>query len=246
MGRPPQPVPAVPGLWVFGANPATRGGTAWWLPSEATQGDPSGSDPSGGDPSGASGLLIDCPAFNEANLTFLKACGAGLLVLTGRHGHGGVVRRWQQALGWPVLVQEQEAYLLPGVEQLMFFAQEHQLAGGGRLLWTPGPSPGACVLHSPGAGQGSGLLFCGRLLVPVAPARLAPLRTPGTFHWPRQLHSLGRLRDWLAARSAASPWLASSAGLAALRGEAVVPDALAQLAASSLEPLPAPAAPAFR
>lgn len=197
------------------------GGTAWWL-------DPPAPGPDGG-------LLIDCPALTAANLSFLQSRGSGTLVLTGRQGHG-VVRRWQQALGWPVVVQEQEAYLLPGVQRLVSFAAEHQLGCGGRLLWTPGPSPGACVLHGRAGGQG--VLFCGRLLAPVGPARLAPLRTSRTFHWPRQLHSLERLRRWLAASGPTAPiWLASGAGLGALRGAKVVPDALRCLASLDSERL---------
>jgi hypothetical protein len=53
-----------------------------------------------------------------------------------------------------VLVQEQEAFLLPGVKALETFGLEHALAPGLRLLWTPGPSPGACVLHAFGADAG--------------------------------------------------------------------------------------------
>jgi hypothetical protein len=213
-------VAAVPGLWVFAPNPRTQGGTAWWLTGDAAD----------------TGLLIDCPAFTRANLNFLRHQGAGTLVLTGRHGHGDV-RRWQQALGWSVLVQEQEAYLLPRVERLECFAQEHRLAAGAALLWAPGPSPGAVVLLSAAGARRDGVLFCGRLLLPVAPAVLAPLRRTGTFHWPRQLRSLANLRQWLAASGAASPWLASGGGLGALRGGKVVPDGLAQLAALDLEAL---------
>ncbi|MFO7630350.1 MAG: MBL fold metallo-hydrolase [Prochlorococcaceae cyanobacterium] len=211
------------GLWLFAPNRDTQGGSAWWLEAQAQ---PQAEGEAGG-------LLIDCPALSEANLAFLRAQAAGTLVLTGRQGHGKVLR-WQQALGWPVLVQEQEAYLLPGVERLQSFGAEHRLSGGGALLWTPGPSPGACVLHAQAAGQG--VLFCGRLLLPVGPASLAPLRTRSTFHWQRQLLSLERLRLWLAASAGSAPiWLASGAGLGALRGGKLGPDALQQLQSLDLE-----------
>ena len=85
------------------------------------------------------------------------------MLLTNREGHGRV-RRLQQRLGWPVLVQEQEAYLLPGVDPLETFAEEHRTAAGLRLLWTPGPTPGSCVVHAPAPWN---VLFCGRLLVPL-------------------------------------------------------------------------------
>jgi glyoxylase-like metal-dependent hydrolase (beta-lactamase superfamily II) len=203
----------LPGLWLFAPNRDSEGGSAWWLEHPALD------------------LLIDVPALTAANLAFLRerwarpaaarpgaAAGPPWIVLTGRHGHGRC-RRLQQALGWPVLVQEQEAYLLPGVEALAAFGADHDLAEGVRLLWTPGPSPGACVLHARAEGGVDGL-FCGRLLVPLAPARLGPLRSRRTFHWPRQLRSLARLRQWLPPGSPA--WIATAAGLGALRGAKVV------------------------
>ncbi len=222
-GRPPRPVR--PDLWCFAPSRDSQGGTAWWL--ELADLD----------------LLIDCPGLTAANLAFLReraarraprpagAAPAAWIVLSGREGHGRC-RRWQQALDWPVLVQEQEAYLLPDVAPLQHFGADHSLAEGVRLLWTPGSSPGACVLH---VRRGSDLdgLFCGRLLVPVAPARLAPLRSPRCFHWPRQLGSLALLRNWLPAGS--PDWIATGAGLGALRGERLVGGGAAMLASIDLQ-----------
>jgi hypothetical protein len=218
-GRPPRQL--MPGLWVFAPSRDSHGGTAWLL------------HPPGGAP-----LLIDCPGLTAANLAFLRGESdasplrqdrrdtaeggpSGLVVLTSREGHGRC-RRLQQALEWPVLVQEQEAYLLPGVSPLRTFGEQEVVAEGLRLLWTPGPTPGSCVLHAAGewaAAEGD-VLFCGRLLVPTAPGQAAPLRTPRTFHWPRQLRSLKRLRQWLPAES--PQWIASGAGLGALRGEKLI------------------------
>jgi len=130
-------------------------------------------------------------------------------------------------------VQEQEAYLLPGVEQLHSFGREHQLAETVRLLWTPGPTPGSCVLHHGGPGLDG--LFCGRLLQPLAPGVLAPLRQRRTFHWRRQLASLERLRAWLPAGSPA--WIACGGGLGALRGALLVGDGSGVLAGLDLAPL---------
>jgi len=96
-GRPPQAVRA--DLWLFAPNRDSQGGSSWWLQRPL--------------PDGACGVLIDCPALSEANLSFLRQRGPGWIVLTGREGHGRC-RRLQEALGWPVWVQEQEAYLLPG------------------------------------------------------------------------------------------------------------------------------------
>ena len=201
-GRAPRPVQSK--LWLFAPNRDTQGGSAWFL--EHADHD----------------LLIDAPALTEANLAFLRQRSRpGQIVLTGRDGHGRC-RALQEALGWPVLVQEQEAYLLPGVKALESFGREHALTPDLRLLWTPGPSPGACVLHVLGSGLGGGGdgLFCGRLLVPVAPGRLEPLRTRRCFHWPRQIASLQALRAWLPA--GAPDWIASGSGLGALRGETLV------------------------
>ncbi len=195
-GRPPRPV--LEGLWAFGPNRDCQGGTAWWL--EHAEG----------------ALLIDCPAYTAANLAFLAERPPGLLLLTSREGHGRA-RRFQEALGCPVLVQEQEAYLLPRMQQLQTFGSEHVLSAGLRLLWTPGPTPGACVLHAGGAAD---VLFCGRLLSPTAPGAAAPLRTARSFHWGRWQASLERLKAWLPQGS--PRWIASGAGLGALAGELLI------------------------
>lgn len=219
-GRPPQAV--AEGLWLFAPNRDTQGGSAWFLACHGL------------------GLLIDCPALTEANLAFLARWSQpdghpreGRIVLTGRDGHGRC-RRLQERLGWPVVVQEQEAYLLPGVAPLWTFAAGLELAPGLQLHWTPGPSPGACVLHADATASPAGdLLFCGRLLVPVAPGRLEPLRSRRTFHWPRQLRSLERLREQLPGGS--PQWIASGAALGALRGDRLVPEGAARLAELRLD-----------
>ncbi|MGB5134982.1 MAG: MBL fold metallo-hydrolase [Prochlorococcaceae cyanobacterium] len=196
------------GLWLFAPNRDTRGGSSWLVEAEAVG--------LGGVLAGD--LLIDCPGWTEANLGWLgRRGGRGTIVLTSREGHGRC-RRFQEALGWDVLVQEQEAYLLPGVQRLNRFGADHELAPGVRLLWTPGPTPGSCVLHL-GAGGSDGL-FCGRLLQPLGPGRVGPLAAAGTFHWPRLLRSLERLRAWLPAGS--PRWIACGGGLGALRGEKLV------------------------
>jgi hypothetical protein len=198
-GRPPTSVR--PGLWVFAPNRDSLGGTSWLLA-------PPDREP----------LLIDLPAYTAANLTALRAAAApgGTILLTSREGHGRC-RRWQQALGWPVRLQEQEAYLLPGVAGLAPFAEALDLGGGVRALWTPGTTPGACVVHAAGDLD---VLFCGRLLVPTAPGQARPLRTARTFHWGRQQQSLAALGRWL---PPASPrWIASGAGLGALQGDKLI------------------------
>ena len=212
-GRPPREVR--PGLWLFAPNRDTQGGSSWLL--ERPEGP----------------LLVDCPAVTRSNLDFLAQRGAeGTVVLTSREGHGRC-RRIQEATGWRVLVQEQEAYLLPNVQRVEAFGSEHTAAPGILLLWTPGPTPGSCVIHA--SGPWGDLLFCGRLLLPVGPGALAPLRTQRCFHWPRQLARIGKLRDWLPSGSPAA--IACGGGLGALRGEALVTPGAAVLAAIELEAL---------
>lgn len=218
-GRPPQVV--APGLWLFAPNRDTQGGSAWLLET------------------GQQDLLIDSPALSDANLGFLAdrvgSGRSGWIVLTGREGHGRCAQ-WRSHLRWPVVVQEQEAYLLPTLSGRQPFADNLQLTPELRLLWTPGSSPGACVLHASAACTAAGEgLFCGRLLVPIAPDRLAPLRRRDTFHWPRQLRSLERLRTWLPA--GAPDWIATGAGLGALRGGRIVSGGAPLLAGLNLESL---------
>ena len=71
--------------------------------------------------------------------------------------------------------------------------------------------------------------------MPISPGRLAPLRRTGSFHWPRQLRSLEQLRQWLPAGSPG--WIASGAGLGALRGEKLLLEGSARLAELDVEAL---------
>ena len=199
-GRPPLQIR--PDLWVFPSNRDCRGGSSWWLDV--------GPEP----------VLIDCPPLSEATFAALRDLSQGRcarILLTSREGHGRL-RRLQERMPWPVLVQEQEAYLLPGVQQLETFSEETVTRSGLRLLWTPGPTPGHAVVHAP---EPVNVLFCGRLLVPCDKDQLAPLQHRRTFHWPRQQRSLHRLRRWLPPEAA--PELASGAGLGALRGAHLAP-----------------------
>ena len=130
-GRPPQQLRD--DLWLFPPNRDSQGGSSWWLDLDPEP------------------VLVDCPPLTEASLTALRQLAgtrSPRILLTSREGHGRL-RRVQERLGWPVLVQEQEAYLLPNVEPLDTFAEEHTTVSGLRLLWTPGPTPGSCVVFAP-------------------------------------------------------------------------------------------------
>jgi hypothetical protein len=102
-GRPPQQVRN--DLWLFPPNRDCQGGSSWWLNIDPEP------------------VLIDCPPLTQATITALKELAANRqarILLTSREGHGRL-RRLQEQLDWPVLVQEQEAYLLPNVERLDCF-----------------------------------------------------------------------------------------------------------------------------
>lgn len=197
-----------PGLWVFPPSRDSAGGSAWLLHSSAGR-----------------SVLVDVPLLKEDHLAFLQAQRPGLIVLTHRQGHGRC-RRLQQQLGWPVLVQEQEAYLLPTLEQRRVFGTGLELEPGLRMLWTPGPSPGSCVLHWAQAGRD--VLFCGRLLWPQRQGGVKLQRTEATFHWPRQKRSFSKLLAWLPGGSPAE--IACAAGLGAVGGGKLVGDGAAALA----------------
>ncbi len=184
-------------LWVFPPNKLCHGSRSWWL---GCQPEP---------------VLIDCPPVNQSTIDWLKRLSGGRpsrILLTNREAHGGVAKL-QDELGWPVLVQEQEAYLLPGLKQIESFAEEHVTGSGLRLFWTPGPTPGSCVIYSPPPWN---VLFCGRLLIPLKLNRLVAFRTKRTFHWSRQQKSLRKLLQWLPRDS--RPSLASGAGVNASGG----------------------------
>ena len=130
-------------------------------------------------------ILVDCPAWDEENLQFLcDRGGVSWLFITHRGGIGKV-REIQEAFGCKVLIQAQEAYLLPKIE-VTTFRQEFTLSPQIKAIWTPGHSPGSSCLYYSGEG---GVLFSGRHLVPDKEGLPVPLRTSKTFHWPRQVRS---------------------------------------------------------
>ena len=189
-------------LWVFSSNGSANGGTSWWLECQPEP------------------VLIDCPQINLENIEFLKSHSAGknpLVILTSREGHGNI-RELQDQLGWPVLIQEQEAYLLPELPGLKTFGIDHITVSGLRLLWTPGPTPGSCVVYAP---KPRNVLFCGRLLIPLNSHDVGIFRHARTFHWTRQQKSFAQLLSWLPPK--ASPELALGVGLKAVSPNKLLP-----------------------
>lgn len=207
------PRAVVEGVFAFPPNRNTMGGTAYLVV-----------EPQGN-------ILVDCPAWDETNLSFLKEQGGvRWLFLTHRAAHAHV-REWNNALQCEILIQEQEAYLLPGIA-VTPFAQDFQLSSTSRALWTPGYSPGsACLYYSP---QG-GLLFTGRHLLPNQAGDPVPLRVSKTFHWPRQLRSLERLQQEFSPETL--QWICPGANTGFLRGKRAIDQAYGRLSQLDLESL---------
>lgn len=158
-------------VWAFPPNRDTFGGTAYFIVENSQN------------------ILIDSPSWNDDTQAFLEAQGGvQWLVLTHRQGMSPAIALIQERFGCPVLVQEQEAYLLPNLN-VTPFADCREITSTTQVFWTPGYSPGsACVYYQP-----EGVLFTGRHLLPNASGSPQPLRTAKTFHWPRQLRQVQKI-----------------------------------------------------
>lgn len=169
-------------------------------------------------------ILVDCPAWDDGNRSFLQSQGgARWLVLTHRGGIGKV-RDIQQALGCEVVIQEQEAYLLPRLE-VTTFHKDFTLSARSRMIWTPGHSPGSACLHCDRHG---GILFSGRHLLPDRHGSPMPLRTAKTFHWPRQIRSVQHLLQEFTPETLS--YICPGANTGFLRGKRAVDQAYHRLA----------------
>ncbi|NET06085.1 MAG: MBL fold metallo-hydrolase [Symploca sp. SIO2B6] len=134
-------------------------------------------------------LLIDCPSWNETNKQFLREKGGVSSLFITHRGAIAKALEIQSTFSCPILVQEQEAYLLPGLE-VQTFQREFSINSESHAIWTPGHSPGSACLYYQNAG---GILFSGRHLLPNQLGIPMPLRTSKTFHWLRQIHSVKSL-----------------------------------------------------
>ena len=196
----------MPGIFAFTPNRDTFGGTSYLIVDKIGN------------------ILLDCPAWHEVNQKFIESQGGiQALIITHRGGIGKNVQQMQQALGCQVIMQEQEAYLLPEVA-IASFADSLTINSGLELIWTPGHSPGSSCLY---ARQQGGILFTGRHLLPKSPNEVIPLRTAKTFHWWRQLNSIANLRDRF--DSSTLKYILPGANTGYLRGKGYIDDAYAQL-----------------
>ncbi len=200
-------------LYAFSPNRETLGGTAYLLRCEGFN------------------ILVDCPTWSDANRDFLQAKGGIQWLVISHRGGGSQVKKWQTEFNCRVVVQEQEAYLLPQVEVTPFH-QQFMIDDQHRLLWTPGHSPGSACLYSTQAG---GILFTGRHLLPNRQGQLVPLRVSKTFHWPRQLRSTQRLLQEFTAQTLKYGCPGANTGF--LRGKGLVENAYDAIASLDFEQL---------
>ena len=160
-------------VFAFAPNKETLGGTSYLL-----------IHPQGN-------ILIDCPPWQELNQLFCEEKGGvKYLFLTNRDAISKHIRQIQQDLNCDLIIQEQEAYLLPNLQPITF-QQDYQVYDNCHLLWTCGYSPGSSCLYYREFG---GVLFSGRHLLPISPSEILSLRLKKTFHWQRQLKSVELLK----------------------------------------------------
>ena len=174
LGNTRTPRTIMPGIFAFTPNRDTLGGTSYLIVDNIGN------------------ILLDCPAWNEVTQEFIQSQGGiNYLIISHRGGIGKNVWQMQQTLNCQVIVQEQEAYLLPENE-VTTFTDNFSLSPELELIWTPGHSPGSSCLYWQ---QQGGVLFTGRHLLPKSKTEVLPFRTAKTFHWWRQLNSVAKLRD---------------------------------------------------
>lgn len=196
-----QPWPVLDNIFAFPPNRDTLGATAYFIVENQTN------------------LLIDCPAWNETHQRFLESHGGVHQLFLTHRGGMGKVSAIHKATQCEIIVQEQEAYLLPGLP-VTTFTQDWEWSPNFVALWTPGHSPGSSCLYYRHCG---GVLFTGRHLLPNDQGKPWPQRTPKTFHWPRQLRSVQQLQTYFSAHPLT--YLCPGAQTGPLRGKRVIENA---------------------
>jgi len=206
----PKPPQAVwDNIFAFPPNRDTLGGTAYLIVENEGN------------------ILLDCPVWNETNQEFLHSSGGVRWLFFTHRGGISKTQEIQETFGCEVLIQEQEAYLLPGL-RITTFQQECPL-GSTQAIWTPGHSPGSSCLYYSDEG---GVLFSGRHLLPNHLGEPMPLRTAKTFHWPRQIKSVQSLLERFTPETL--QYICPGANTGFLRGNRAINQAYQRLASLDL------------
>ena len=174
------------------------------------------SSPSPISPTISGNILIDCPAWNDSTKEFLREVGGVSLLFITHRGGIGKAREIQEAMGCQILIQEQEAYLLPGLD-VTTFQDQLTISENIQIIWTPGHSPGSACLYYNLAG---GVLFSGRHLLPNQAGKPVPLKLSKTFHWLRQIRSVKGLLERF--NSETLSYICPGANSGFLRGKGVI------------------------
>lgn len=186
-------------LFAFSPNRDTLGGTSYFLRTD--QGN----------------ILIDCPGLEPINQEFINAYGGiRWLFITHRTAIGKAIE-FQKIFNCSIIIQEQEAYLLPGLN-VTTFSDYLLITEQLQVIWTPGHSPGSSCLYYRDL---EGILFSGRHLLPDPQGKAALLRTSKTFHWLRQVKSMQILSDRLS--SEPIKYVCPGANIGYLRGKLYMP-----------------------
>ena len=197
-------------IFAFPPNRHTLGATAYFILENDL-------------PDQANNILIDCPAWEESTQQFIQDQGGVRWLFLTHRGGIGQVAEIQKALDCEVVIQEQEAYLMPRLS-VTPFQHEFVFSQTSRAFWTPGHSPGCACLHYSKYG---GVLFTGRHLLPNPQGQPAPLRVSKTFHWSRQLKNVQRLLDEFNPETLS--YLCPGANSGFLRGKRAIANAYEQL-----------------
>lgn len=168
-------------------------------------------------------ILIDCPAWDEVNREYLNSLGGIRWLFITHRGAIAQTRHLQATYNCEIAIQEQEAYLLPGLK-VTAFERELDLENGIKTIWTPGHSPGSACLYYP---QHGGILFSGRHILPNLQGEPAPHRTAKTFHWLRQLRSVKLICDRFTPETL--QYICPGANTGFLRGQRVISNAYERL-----------------
>ena len=211
--------PIVDGIYAFVPNRETLGGTAYAIV----------------DPAGL--ILVDCPPQTAAVRDFLQGLGGVRWLFLSHRGAIAGAEHLQAVFDCNIVIQEQEAYLLPE-SRLTPFGKEFTISEHCQAIWTSGYSPGSACLYARLSGRG--VLFTGRHLLPDAKGQLMPLRTAKTFHWPRQLRAVAALRDRFGPDTLQVICPGANTGF--LRGRGCITDAWEQLQKLDLDTLACDAA----